>query len=608
MAYSFKRTFTVDHTKVGASDQTAFPTLICGTITAFKTAANSGHIQNTVSFNGVTVPADICFYSDSGLTTAIPFEISSYSASTGAIVIWVKRDLSHTSDTAIYCGYDDSGVTTYQGGSVGDAWDSNYVAVYHLGDGTTLSLKDSTANGRNLTNTGTHVTAGSGPTSPLGGAVFNGSNTDLVTSAFTLGETTALTVALWYKNASNSVSGMYVEKSNVNSSWALFQESGSIKLRGGGTSSDVASLTFPTVATWHALVATISGSTSGKIYTDGSANGSATVDTLGDTSTALHLGNYDNSGYFFNGSLSCIRISKTARSADWITATYNNQSSPSSFYTDSGESSNGGGSTYSSSISVGPTAAVSTGAAATFAGNSASLAATPALSDSGATKIPVSNTLAATSGISDSGGTVIPVSSSIAGTATSTATPGLVIPSSISLAATPAFIAAQIMILAASLSLDGTAGVSDGPALTALAAAIISGTPDIAASGGASTYSASISLDLTAAIAAAVSQSFKSAISLDISPALLDSAIQIAKASASIAASSGYVASSTEIMRAALSLAITAGFSASLPASGARTVSKAMLQGLKDALSLKGKSDSAILTGESDPTDLEGEL
>jgi hypothetical protein len=42
-------------------------------------------------------------------------------------------------------------------------------------------------------------------------------------------------------------------------------------------------------------------------------------------------------GLMFTGTLDEVRVSKTARSADWVKTEYNNQNSPSSFYALGGE-------------------------------------------------------------------------------------------------------------------------------------------------------------------------------------------------------------------------------------------------------------------------------
>jgi hypothetical protein len=46
VAYSFKRTITVDHTQVGGTDSTNFPLAVAGTYADLKTVGNGGSVQN----------------------------------------------------------------------------------------------------------------------------------------------------------------------------------------------------------------------------------------------------------------------------------------------------------------------------------------------------------------------------------------------------------------------------------------------------------------------------------------------------------------------------------------------------------------------------------
>src|SRR5690349_18662985 len=97
--YSFRRSITIDHTKVPNTDQTNFPVLISGTYSYLATTANGGDVTNA---NGY----DIIFTSDAGGTSLLPFEQESYSASTGALNYWVQvPTVSHTTDTVIYIFY-----------------------------------------------------------------------------------------------------------------------------------------------------------------------------------------------------------------------------------------------------------------------------------------------------------------------------------------------------------------------------------------------------------------------------------------------------------------------------------------------------------------------
>src|SRR5690348_14103821 len=159
MSFAYRRQIVIDPTKCGSVDSSNFVFLFSGTYTWLATIANTnGQIFNTVSSNGVTIPADLAFYSDQFLTSRLPFEIASYSSSTGKIEAWVQvSTLSHTTPTVLYIAYGDANQTSDLSGfgSGTNPWDSNYRAVWHLGDGTTLNLNDSTSNNNNLTNNNT---------------------------------------------------------------------------------------------------------------------------------------------------------------------------------------------------------------------------------------------------------------------------------------------------------------------------------------------------------------------------------------------------------------------------------------------------------------------
>jgi hypothetical protein len=97
----------------------------------------------------ITVPADFIVASDA-CATKIPFEWETYGASTGVVNLWAQApSLSSSSNTVLYLCWGASGVTTFQG-NVSGTWDPNFLAVYHLPNGSTLSGTDSTSNANTL--------------------------------------------------------------------------------------------------------------------------------------------------------------------------------------------------------------------------------------------------------------------------------------------------------------------------------------------------------------------------------------------------------------------------------------------------------------------------
>jgi hypothetical protein len=335
--YAYERSITVNRALCGSSDSANFPMLFSGTYSYLATVANGGKVQNTSG--SPAVPDDFIFTSDAAGSNLLSWEVVSYSATTGAVVIWVKipnlNSNADSSNTVIYLWYGNAAVTTFQGGATGAAWDSYYSGVWHLN----LTPNDSTSNGINGTwngpqeGTSTYYSPGLfGWAGTFGGT----SNPDYVHFTMSFSSSTAITLSAWvypsatYSNYPYIVSGSSTDAllqlyAGVN--FELVQLSPSPYLYSNAT---------PTVGAWNYLVGTWDGSTM-RIYQGGtlenSKSASGTVSfangDIGDRSSSP-------STYAFNGLIQEARISSTVRSQSWITAEYNNQSSPSTFYAVSG--------------------------------------------------------------------------------------------------------------------------------------------------------------------------------------------------------------------------------------------------------------------------------
>src|SRR5580698_313890 len=188
--YSYTRTITISHLKVPNSNRTNFPMLFNTTDPLLETTANGGHVSNSSGY-------DIIFTSDAAGTQKLNHEIEYYNGSTGQFIAWVEvPTVSYTTDTVIYLFYGNSSITASQENKPG-VWDSNFLGVWHLSNGTTLNANDSTANGNNATING--ATAASGFID--GGASFNGTTSSLSEGATTTTNVSALTVGVWMKAA-----------------------------------------------------------------------------------------------------------------------------------------------------------------------------------------------------------------------------------------------------------------------------------------------------------------------------------------------------------------------------------------------------------------------
>lgn len=334
MAFGYYKSVTINHTQCGTADSTDFPVTIWVTDADLKTVGNGGFVQNSSGF-------DIRPYSDSALTTALTFELvaGTYVATTGAVEMHVKiPTLSHTADTVFYLAFGNSSIST--DGSSTSTWDSNFVLVAHLPNGTTLTANDSTATPSNGTLTNT-------PTATAGVIDGAGSFASASTQYVTFGTAsklnpTAVTCEAWVKgttfpNAYNTV----VAKVNGTGTayYSLYVKStGKLAcyMRGNNNVSydGTGSTTLSTGTNYY--LATVYSATAGVVgYVNAGSDGTATADgALATNSGATQIaGDPLTSGRNWNGVLDEIRISNIVRPTSYLTSTYNNQKPSSTFLT-----------------------------------------------------------------------------------------------------------------------------------------------------------------------------------------------------------------------------------------------------------------------------------
>lgn len=340
----FYRSLTLDQP---ASDLTGFPVLFSGTYSYLATVANGGKVQNA---NGY----DIAFYSDSGLTTLLPFERVYWNATTGNCEFWINvPTLTSAAALVIYIAYGSTSIITDQQNVV-NTWNTNYSSVWHFPDGTTLGLNDSTGNGVTLTNNNV-ATAGTGQ---IDGAVnlVRASSQSLSTTALP-DFTTRFTFEGWINTNSTPVIAVTPFRTifskgttgvNGNRNIGIdYRNDGAVKLEiywtspAAGTFIEYTYTVTLTPSTWYHLVIAIDWSTnpdtvilylngiSQSLTLVGSNNGTPTT-TAPQTSAigSLHTLATD----CWDGLFDEFRTSTSVRVADWVAASYSNQNDPANFY------------------------------------------------------------------------------------------------------------------------------------------------------------------------------------------------------------------------------------------------------------------------------------
>lgn len=335
MAFAFSRAITIDPTKCGSSDSSNFPVLIKGTYAYLATTANGGQVTDP---NGY----DIGFYSDAALTSKLSWETDLYTAATGVIAYWVKvPTVSHTTNTVIYMAYSNPSISSDQSAAT-SVWDSNYKAIYHLSNGSSLSATDSTG-ANNGTITGATATTGQID----GGALFDNGTNKITIPNTLLTAASAFTISWWENitsDATNFPSRFAVKTTSANAYVIIRSKSATYTPICFGYSSTT--LQHPTgdgsmaisanVGTWNYFVVAGGSSTVSATSPALYFNGASQSLTGGGGSSAITVNQfgYDGADNGTNASIDEVRISSgIARGVDWALTEYNNQSSPTTFYT-----------------------------------------------------------------------------------------------------------------------------------------------------------------------------------------------------------------------------------------------------------------------------------
>ncbi len=333
--FTMRKKITIQASQVsGASALTDFPVMIKLTGSDFQ------EIENDTRSDGY----DLVFRASDGITP-LAHEIEVYDETADLLVAWVKiPTLSPTIDTEIYMYYGDSALTAPTETPTA-VWDPNFKGVWHLNEdpsGTAPQIMDSTVNANHGTSQG-GMKSNDRVAGKIGEALdFDGSD-DYINggSDSSLDATTGLTLEAWVEPDQVEWASRYVlYKANAYflSSMRSFDNTPNFYLYINGVGWQ-AIFTGGTLTTgWNHLVATYDTTQrTMRIYIDGVEVKSLALTglsnyTIRTTTNILWIG-----GPWSDGVIDEARVSDIARSADWIKTQFNNQGSPSGFYSVAGE-------------------------------------------------------------------------------------------------------------------------------------------------------------------------------------------------------------------------------------------------------------------------------
>jgi len=326
--WQFRKKITIDSAMVGG-DLIDFPVLI-----SFIDADLRDDAQDD---------GDDILFTLSDKITKLSHDVEKFDGASGELAAWVKvPSISSSVDTVIYMYYWNPSVASQE--NKADVWSNGYEAVYHLHDDFLDSAKnhDGTNSGsadiigkigdgqdftpQSYINFGTWSVSGQQITIQAWANFddFNQDDPRIITKSIS-GSIQDHVFMLSLKDPSGIHNEKYL-RSRIKTGTS----------DSSGTNTLVSDINPLDARTWHLAAATYDGADM-KLYKDG-GNEVATAPWSGN----LRENNWEiwaghNPGgsftqYSLDGKLDEIRISSVARSPNWLTTEYNNQNSPSAFY------------------------------------------------------------------------------------------------------------------------------------------------------------------------------------------------------------------------------------------------------------------------------------
>ena len=317
--YVAYKEITISHTNVD-SDLSDFP--LCVRIT------NDSDIGSYCLASG----DDIDFFDLSGNKLYTEMESFSVTDLVATGVFWVKiPTVSSSEDTVIRCYYGNASAGARTDTTL--TWDSNFVAVYHYANGTTLSVADSTANAKN----GTNFSATAAAAKVNGGAntyynkyvrIPRSISADWTISFWFYATTTGGTGTHWYRGRGLVDSEVAGTANDFGSSLM-----GYTVAFGVGNPDTTIKTGNLNLNTWYrATLTRVSSTGAMKIFINGASAASRSTGPTGNraASSTIAIGKIQTSSSaanFFYGTVDEIQFSDVVRSDAWIKFDYYNQES-----------------------------------------------------------------------------------------------------------------------------------------------------------------------------------------------------------------------------------------------------------------------------------------
>lgn len=294
---------------------------------------------------------DIRCGEDSAGNTKMPIDLVEFTRdntpANGTCEIHTKHSsVSSASDTSFWLFWSKAGASQPADSDADgrdNVWDGNYVGVWHLGDGDSTAAdfyKDSTSGSHHGTLTDTNGDTAS-TTGKLGGASdgaldFAGDADEITVpyhADFNFIDEN-YTVSFWFNPADDATEYIF-SRDRLTDGYGVYKlTTFRLTMAEAGQNEVITGNNAFSGGSWQHVYMSSAAAGTVYIFVDNSSEGSSAEDKeIADTSTDLKIGSGDGS-FYYDGKLDELRLSDTPRTANWMTAEYNNQSDPATFILD----------------------------------------------------------------------------------------------------------------------------------------------------------------------------------------------------------------------------------------------------------------------------------
>ena len=280
---------------------------------------------------------DIFFTDANGIK--LDHETESYSPA-GELDAWVRIPQMPATGTTLYMYYKNASAPDQQNAAA--VWDSDFKMVQHLQEDPTGTLYDSTSNDNDGTSAGAMTSGDQVPGQINGSLDLDGSNDAILCGTDpSLNISDVVTVEAWVNPTVTGQHGIISSSDSYGRGYHLYLRNTANGMvgfwfnDGSATNATKVYITGNVAAgQWNYLAGVYDG-TAMHIYANGAHYSSSSVTTYSYPIdyTGMKLGHIPWVGTprYLNGMLDEVRISNTARSTDWITASYNNTGEPGAY-------------------------------------------------------------------------------------------------------------------------------------------------------------------------------------------------------------------------------------------------------------------------------------